>query len=380
VAGSPTALLLARKGYRVLLLERAQLPQDTISTHLIHLPGVARLARWGLLDRLIAGGCPPINTFRFDFGPFAIEGSPGPYDGLEASYAPRRLVLDDLLLRAAAEAGAEVRQGFTVQELIWDGDRVCGIRGRTAEGKSVTERAALVIGADGRHSLVAEAVGAPIYELRPPLTLCYYAYWSGVPMWNRFDAYLRDRRAVIALPTHAGQTLIGVQWPHAGFRAFRGNVRENFLQTLEVHAPELAERAEAGVRESRFMGTADLPNYFRTPFGPGWALVGDAGYHRDPTLGHGISDAFRDAELLAAAIDQALGAGADELAALEAYQRQRDHALAEIFDLTCRLAAFPAVPDFIELQKQLSAAIDEQSAALASRPVPGECLLLPACC
>ena len=111
------------------------------------------------------------------------------------------------------------------------------------------------------------------------------------------------------------------------------------------------------------------PNQVRHAFGSGWALVGDAGYHRDAVTAHGISDA----EFLAVALDQALSGDAEESTALARYQQQRDQALRDIFDITCRLAAYPAAPAFIELQKQLSAAIDNEAAALATRPVPGEC-------
>src|SRR5262252_7480664 len=147
-AGAPTAMLLARKGHRVLLVDRASFPSDTLSTHYIHQPGVARLRRWGLLDRLVATGCPPSRSLTFDVGPFALAGTPPPSDGVAEGFAPRRTVLDSLLLEAAADAGAEVRTGFPVDELVFEDDAVVGIR----SGDTV-ERARIVIGADGRNSL-----------------------------------------------------------------------------------------------------------------------------------------------------------------------------------------------------------------------------------
>jgi 2-polyprenyl-6-methoxyphenol hydroxylase-like FAD-dependent oxidoreductase len=168
-AGSPTAMLLARKGYKVLVVDRARFPSDTISTHLLHPPGVAALRRWGLLDRLTATGCPPIDTYAFDFGPFTISGSPGT-EGAPVAYGPRRTVLDSLLVEAASQAGAEVREGFTVEEVAIDDDgRVSGIRGHSSDGQTVTEHAKVVIGADGRHSLVARAVGPEQYNQKPKL-------------------------------------------------------------------------------------------------------------------------------------------------------------------------------------------------------------------
>jgi hypothetical protein len=130
-AGSPTAMLLARRGHKVLVVDRARFPSDTVSTHLLHPPGVAALARWGLLERLEATGCPPIAIYAFDFGPFTISGSPGT-DQAPVAYGPRRTVLDKLLVDAAAEAGAEVREGFTVTELVLEDGRVVGAAATTA--------------------------------------------------------------------------------------------------------------------------------------------------------------------------------------------------------------------------------------------------------
>ncbi len=156
-AGSPTAMLLARKGYRVLLLDRATFPSDTISTHLIHPPGVAALKKWGLVDRLVSTGCPPIEIYAFDMGPFVISGSPG-IEGSPVSYGPRRTVLDKLLVDAAAEAGVEVRTGFTVDEVLSEDGSVTGIRGHSKGGPPVTEHARMLVGADGLHSVVAATV------------------------------------------------------------------------------------------------------------------------------------------------------------------------------------------------------------------------------
>ena len=167
-AGSPTAMLLARKGHRVLVVDRATFPSDTVSTHILHPLGAASLARWGLLDRLTATGCPPIHTYDFDFGPFTISGKPGTADAALA-YCPRRTILDKLLVDAAAEAGAEVREGFVVDEILFEDGRVTGIRGHSKTGGPVTERARVVVGADGRHSLVAGAVKPEQYNEKPPL-------------------------------------------------------------------------------------------------------------------------------------------------------------------------------------------------------------------
>ena len=165
-AGSPTAMLLARKGYKVLVVDRATFPSDTLSTHVLHPPGVAQLMKWGLLDRLTATGCPPIDTYGFDFGSFTLSGAPGTAES-PVAYCPRRTVLDKLLVDAASEAGAEVREGFTVDDIVIDDGRVVGIRGHAKDGRSVTEHARVVIGADGRYSHVAQAVDVQQYNERP---------------------------------------------------------------------------------------------------------------------------------------------------------------------------------------------------------------------
>jgi flavin-dependent dehydrogenase len=157
-AGSTTAMLLARKGYRVLLLDKATFPSDTISTHIIHPIGLARLKRWGLLDQIISSNCPPISQVNIDLGPFDLQCSMQPVDGVAAAYAPRRYVLDKILVDAAVAAGAELREGFQVQDLLRENDQIVGVKGRSATGELIAEKARMVIGADSKHSLVARQV------------------------------------------------------------------------------------------------------------------------------------------------------------------------------------------------------------------------------
>ena len=228
-AGSPTAMLLARNGYRVLLVDRATFPNDTISTHVVQPTGVGSLRRWGLLDRLIATGCPPIHTYTFDFGPFTIAGSPGT-DDTPVAYCPRRTVLDKLLVDAAAEAGADVREGFTVEEVVLDDDRVVGVRGHGKDGRSVTDHARVVVGADGLHSLVAATVEPEWYREKPPLLCGYYSYWSDLPMDGRFDTYIRPERGIAVCPTHDDLTLVIAGWPYAEFAANKADIEGTYLK------------------------------------------------------------------------------------------------------------------------------------------------------
>ncbi len=239
-AGAPAAMLLARKGRRVLLVDKATFPSDTISTHVVHPRASAALARWGLLDRLLETKCPAIDTYAFDFGPFTIEGEPGTA-ALPAAYCPRRTVLDKLLIDAAVEAGVTVREGFTVDEVSIVGGRVVGIRGHESGRTPVTERARMVIGADGRQSLVAAAVRAERYHEKPPLLAGYYTYWSGLLMHGRFETYVRPSRGFAVAPTHDDLTMVVVGWPHAEFAANKRDVEQHYMRTLE-NVPSFAER------------------------------------------------------------------------------------------------------------------------------------------
>jgi 2-polyprenyl-6-methoxyphenol hydroxylase-like FAD-dependent oxidoreductase len=349
-AGSPTAMLLARQGHRVLLVDKATFPSDTMSTHLIHPPGIAALGRWGLLERLIETGCPPVERYSFDFGPVSVAGSPRRIDGEARAFGPRRTVLDKLLLDAGAEPGAEIREAFTVEEITAEDGRVTGIRGHSKGGHSVTEKAQVVIGADGRHSLLAKAVKPEAYNEMPSQMAMYYAYWSDLPV-EGFETRIRaeNRRGWAALPTHDGLTCVPFGWPHGEFAANKGDIERNMLAAFDL-APEWAERIRAATRESKFIGSAELPGYFRKPFGPGWALVGDAGYHKNPITAMGINDAFRDAELVARGLDDALTGERPFDEAMRDYQETRDEAAMPVYEFTCEFAnVAPPPPEMQEL-------------------------------
>jgi flavin-dependent dehydrogenase len=354
-AGAATALLLARGGYRVLLVDRATFPSDTLSTHYIHNTGAALLHNWGLLERVAATGCPPITRCTLDLGPLALTGTPPPAGEVAAAYAPRRTLLDTILVEAAVAAGAELRAGFALEGLLSADGVVTGIRGRGRDG-AIAERARIVIGADGLRSLVARAVAAPTYNERPALTCMYYAYWRDVPITG-VEIYPRERRMLLAFPTNDGCAVVITVWPRGEFDIFRADVRGNYLRTLEL-APPLAERVRDGRRESRVMGTADLPNFFRRPYGPGWALVGDAGFHKDPVLAQGIKDAFRDAALLAEAIDAGFSGRLPLTEALAGYERRRNEAVMPIYELTCQRASLAPPPP--EMQRFLTALAGNQ--------------------
>ena len=339
VAGATTAMLLARRGLRVLAVDRASFPSDTLSTNNIQLPGVARLERWGLLGQVAAAGTPAIRRVRFDPGPVVLEGSYPAFEGVDAVYGPRRTLLDALLVEAAREAGAEVRERFVIDELAFADGHVTGVRGRThGGGGGVVERARIVIGADGKHSLVAKGVEAATYEEQRPLSIGYYTYWEGVPL-DGGEIYGRGRRLIGAWPTNDGLVMTYVSWPADEFRAFRSDIERNLLATLDL-AGDLGARVRAGRRAERIYGSADLPNFFRVPYGPGWALVGDAGLTIDPITALGINDALRDAELLADAVVAGLGGTKPLDQALAGYRHQRDRTALPMYRFTLELASF----------------------------------------
>ena len=196
---------------------------------------------------------------------------------------------------------------------------------------------------------MARAVAAPAYRARPALTCAYYTYWDGVPTDGEIEGYFLPRRVILVFPTNDGQLCVFLQWPRAEFGSVRADV-EGHLWAAVAQVPGLAERLRAGQRSARLAGTGDLPNFFRTPYGPGWALVGDAGYHRDPLTAQGISDAFRDAQLLSEAIDAGLAGRQPLDGALADYQRQRDEAATAMYELTCQRAALePPAPQMSRL-------------------------------
>lgn len=352
-AGAPTATLLAKAGHRVLLVDRSTFPSDTVSTLVIHAPGVSALVRWGVLDDIVASGCPPIDRYTFDFGPVVISGTPHPDNGSSTAYAPRRTVLDKLLVDAAVAAGVEVREGYTVEELTYDdAGSVTGIRGHGSNGSSANERARVVIGADGLNSRVARSVSAEEYNTKPVLENAFYTFWSGLPD-NGFNTIIRGDRGMAAIPTNDGQTLVLVGCPIAQAASFKADVEANYLAVCDLE-PSFAEQVHVATREDRFY-TGGVPNFFRVPYGPGWALVGDAGYTKDPITAQGISDAFRDAERCAAALHEWLSGESTYDGAMALYQKERDERAMPIYEFTTQMATLePPPPEMGELMMALA--------------------------
>jgi flavin-dependent dehydrogenase len=295
----------------------------------------------------------------FDFGSCVVAGRVPAVQGVSDCFCPRRTVLDTLLVDAAVEAGVELFDRTSVRSVRWSAGRVTGVDIKPAAGAASHLDARLVIGADGRHSSIAAQVGAETYKSEPPLTFVYYSYWSGIP--TRSATYhMRPGRIILRWPTNDGLTCVYMGGRLSEFAAFRRDVEGNFMRSLDV-IPGLRDELASGHRAERFRGTADLPNYYRTSFGNGWALAGDAGHHTDPTNGFGMSNALISAELLATAADEALVGKRASKQALCDYQQRRDEATANHFRLTLSAASLDPLPP--HLQRLFEAASTRPEAA-----------------
>lgn len=378
VAGASTALLLARAGLRVLVVERSRRGSDTLSTHALMRAGVLQLSRWGLLDRVVEGATPIQRTLFHYYGEEPVAVSIRPSPGVPALYAPRRTVLDRVLAEAAEEAGAVVLHGHVVTDLVRDGEgRVTGIRTRDRLGATRTEEARIVVGADGQRSLVADRVGAPVRWQGHTATHPLYSYVAGLSAAG-YEWYYSHRVAGGLIPTHDGLTCVFVAPTRRvldGLLA-RGSAGQAFDEVARS-VPGLAPRlAEAGPR-SPVRVARGVPGFLRQAHGPGWALVGDAGYWKDPLSTHGMTDAMRDAELLARALVAGLGdRDADLPGALADYQQTRERLSRPMFEVVEQMASMTWDRSRIQqLLRTLSSTMVEEVEALEaldpwpSRPV-----------
>ena len=340
-------MLLARRGHNVLVLDRNSFPSDrTASTHMVWHSGVAYLSRWGLLDRLEATGCPPMRNFNLDLGELVLTGHAPPAGYIAEAYAPRRLVLDDLLLTAAREAGADVRTGCSVRDLIVERDRVAGVRFVDEHGATRDERGSLVIGADGEKSTVARLVGATSYDVQGRLGGTIWAYFADLPI-DDMEFYARPGRMVYAWRTNDGLTIAGICFPYRDFRAALSDRGETMLAEFDALAPGLGERVRAASRASRWR-TGCASGFCRTPVGPGWSLLGDAGLTMDPITAAGITNAFRDASVLAEAVDEGLGGDLDS--ALASFEGRRNAVSVPLYQFTSEMARLePPTQDVIDV-------------------------------
>jgi flavin-dependent dehydrogenase len=363
--GAPLAMLLARAGHKVLLLDRMAIGSDIMSTHFLKRTGASLLHEWGLLDDVVKAGAPTISRLNFHIDDTHLAGEAPPHNGVAHDLTPRRTCLDPILAKAAEDAGAEIRDEFTVSGLEFVNGRVAGVRGSTKGGAEVIERAKVVVGADGPRSIVAKAAGAETYIDAGSHTCGYYAYYSG--MRDRDDeASLHiltdERRFYITFPTNDDLDMLFLFWPTEEAKEVRADLDTAFANSLRS-VPKLGEKVSRGVRETRISGSHILPNYFRRANGPGWALVGDAALHRDPITAQGITNAFTHASILGEELSAGFAGEKDLDEALADYDRRQFDALKPMFDYTVHLSMLQPLPD--DVQQMLPLIKDDPQAVSA---------------
>ncbi|HZN80605.1 MAG TPA: NAD(P)/FAD-dependent oxidoreductase [Mycobacterium sp.] len=340
-SGAATAMLLARGGMRVLVIEASRPGTDTLSTHALMRGGVLQLHRWGLLDRVVDAGTPAIVSTEFAYGDDIETVDIRPSGGISALYAPRRTVLDALLLEAAHAAGVEVCTSARVTRLLTDGGRVRGIEGiERGTGTRFRAIAPLTIGADGRNSTIAKGVDAPFRRRGTASSAILYRYFPGLPR-DRYHWAYRPGVTAGVVPTSDGLACVWVGTASAEFAQRRSaSLDAAFWSLLTEAAPEVARAIGDAPPVGTLRGFPGQPGWIRGSAGPGWALVGDAAYFKDPITAHGITDALRDAELLARAVLDAPRGGRAQLNTLHDYERTRDRLSVPLFDITERIASY----------------------------------------
>lgn len=357
-AGASAAMLLARRGLKVLVVDPLPRGRDTLSTHALMRGGVLQLHRWGLLDAVRAAGTPAITATTFDYADDSITIPIKPADGVDALYAPRRTVLDPILAGAAEEAGAHVVHGLSVVDLERDAaGRVRGAVVAGADRVSTTVHADLVVGADGVRSRVARLVDAPFVDIAHHAAANVFGYWQGLDD-SGFRWAFRPRTAIGTIPTNDEATCVFVSVEPRVLEAALagdGGIEALFEETVGRVDPGLLEGLRAGRRVGKLRAFAGLPGFLRASAGPGWALVGDAGYFKDPLTAHGITDALRDAELLARAVVEGRTLAEDADEPLGRYTAERDRIARGLMEVTDRIASLAWDGDEVKaLHRRLS--------------------------
>lgn len=350
-AGSTTARLLANKGYKVLLVDKAKFPSDSLSTHFIWQKGVYYLKKWNLYEKIIDSNCPSLKKMVSDYKDFPLVGCPLPYQDNFEMLGPRRIVLDKILLDAALDAGVTFLDEFSIRELLFDGGQVVGVQGYDKDDKLHDIKGKIIIGADGRNTLVAQKVNAKKYKEVPGKTFTYFTYFSNMPL-EAIEFYHYDNYVIYTFPTNDDRSLLGIFGKIENVQNFKKNYSDHFFKTLKT-IPNIEARLLKAKQEEKIYGCIDLPNFFRKSYGPGWALVGDAGYCKDPGLGQGITDCFRDAELLSEAIDIGFHQENNMLKSLSNYEKKRDEIVEEIYEFTLQSASITPTGKILQLRNSI---------------------------
>ncbi len=366
-AGAATAMRLAALGLRVLVFDKGEIGADTLSTHALMRPAVLLLRRWGIVDLLDEEGTPRIRKTSFvysdEHGSHTIDMDIKSRHGVDALYAPRRTVLDRALVEAARDKGAQVRHGVQMLDLLRaDRGRVSGVVVRDKSGKRREVRAGLVIGADGRRSNVARLVGAAPYVWGRHATACAFGYFDDLPVdGNRW--YFRPGMGAGAIPTNDGQTCVFASVPETLAAGSPTKRRRAFYEVIARSAPDVSDRLPGARLEGKLRFFPGMRSYLRQPYGAGWALVGDAGYMTDPITAHGITNALRDADILA----QTIGHG-DSLAC---YQAARDDLSLKFFEVSDRVASLDwDIPTVQRYHQMMSEEMSREEDAIIAAPAP----------
>jgi flavin-dependent dehydrogenase len=366
VAGAATAVELARLGRRVRLIDREPPHRHTLSTHALMQAGVLRLAQLGVLPKVIDAGTPPIDRVTFHYGDRAV-----PVDVRRPLYAPRRTLLDPLLVDAARNAGVDVELGLEALACLRDPDgRVVGVRARGRDGQVRTLRATVTVGADGPRSRIARDVAAPVTRHGQAASAFAYAYFRDV-VTTGYEWCFGSETAAGVIPTDTALACVWIATPPARFLArLRHDLDRAVPQVLAETTTDVAARVAAGTRVSPTRGFPGTKGWIRRPWGPGWALVGDAAYFKDPITAHGMTDALRDAALLADAVEQTLR-GEPEARAMAAYEQLRDQLSVPLFDTTEAIASYDwSLSEVQSLHLELSDAMKREVSHLRGRRSP----------
>jgi len=368
VAGSACATALARAGRRVVVLDRARFPSDTLSTHLLFAGGVVELDRLGALPGVLAVGAPPLPRAAMHGAGLAIHARYTAVGGIDYGLCVRRPGLDAALVDTARAAGAEVRERARVTGLVWQDPpgrgrrasarRVAGVRWTGADGREREVRAPLVVGADGRRSLVAREVGAERpYRANRNERACFYAYLQDPRHeWRATASQWREGRELgTAFPCDGGLVMVLLMPPVERGPGFRADLDRGWEETVGA-LPGLRERLEGCTRVTKVRSALDTTSYFRRSSGPGWALPGDSGHFKDPVTAQGIRDGLRFGRLLGEAAAPALDAPARLDRALAAWERRRERECLETYHWTNTLARASAMtPIEVELYREAAA-------------------------
>jgi 2-polyprenyl-6-methoxyphenol hydroxylase-like FAD-dependent oxidoreductase len=351
-AGASTALLLARQGHRVLLVDRATFPSDTMSTLYIHQPGVSMLDRWGILDSIIASGCPRLENVTYCVQDVLMHGPVATLGNIDATYAPRRQILDQILINAAVQAGAEFRAGCSLSAVLSENDRVAGVRLNSNNGGEIVEQTRLLVGADGMRSRVAELVHAPTVIEDPRLSCVYYTGWTRISC----GLSIREQpgSSIGTVPTHDDVTLILTYFPQDSFTAIKSDPLRAHLDSIKATAPDLFDEVSGSEQAVRLHGTGDQRNFFRKAHGPGWVLVGDAGHHLDSITARGITNAFVQADMLSGEIKGDLANEQNVDAALSHFEARRHDAQIDGYRSTLETARLQVQNSRLKMLRAIS--------------------------